>query len=471
MINLRKNALVFVALISIMLSLANQSFSLTILLKNGSSVSGEIVASDEYGLEFKCWGTDGILRLKWHHFNDEEISRLKNTLSLSPLMRDAYSIEGYKIYLKSGGVYEGVMIEKSSTHIKVKTIMGIKNTPVTDVLRLDNLKIDPLKIYTAQEWYIEKAKAFDLKNAADNFELAEYCRQFLKLYDKAKEHYNKAAQLSVSYKERAYQKIAALDNDVIRAKELEVERLLSNKDLKSLEQAKSIMAEWRKNTGLSAETIKIIDNLEKKVMEAEKSMASKSQKENVKKILQQHYSAIKSLVKKLCGQEMSYQDAASYINTMLYKQIVEKLSKDNKMTEEEIISILSDKSPEKYDNVPKRESSFGDGSWIANTEAQQQTPSMTPEEFAKYQKKIKAITDAKDKAVQKNELIAPEAWWTKASEIQKGYFLESLFIERYLYVIERKETPCSTCNGEGVITKNLCKRCWGTMVDIILIYK
>ena len=141
------------------------------------------------------------------------------------------------------------------------------------------------------------------------------------------------------------------------------------------------------------------------------------------------------------------------------------------MTEEEITNILSDKSPEKYDGLPKRETSFGDGSWIVNAELQKQTPSMTPEEFAKYQKRIKAITDAKDKAAQKNELIAPETWWAKASEIQKGAFLESLFIERYMYIIERKETSCLTCSGEGVINKNLCKRCWGTMVDIIIIYK
>jgi len=471
MINLRKNALIFAALISIMLSLAGQLFPLTVVLKNGTYLSGEIVTSDEYGVEFKCWDTNGILRFKWHHFNDEESSRLKNILSLSPLVRDAYNIDGHKIYLKSGAVYEGATLEKSSTHLKVKTITGIKNIPITDVLRQDDIKIDPLKIYTAQEWYIEKAKAFDLKNAADNFELAEYCRQFLKLYDKAKEHYNKAAQLSASYKERSYQKIAGIDNDMIRAKELEIEKLISNKDSESLEQAKSIIAEWRKNTGLSPETVKIIDNLEKDIADAEKSMASKSQKENVKKISQQGYNAIKLLIKQICGQEMSYQDAVLYINTMLYKKIVEKLSKENRITEEEVTRILSDKSPEKYDSLPKRESSFGDGSWIVSSEIQKQAPSMTPEEFAKYQKRIKAITEAKDKAVQKNELIAPETWWAKASEIQKGSFLESLFVERYMYVIERKEIPCSTCSGEGVINKNLCKRCWGTMVDINIIYK
>jgi hypothetical protein len=200
-------------------------------------------------------------------------------------------------------------------------------------------------------------------------------------------------------------------------------------------------------------------------------MVSKSQKENVKKITQQCYNATKTFIKKICGQEMSYQDAVSYINTMLYKQLVEKLSKENKITEEDVANIIRDRSPEKYADLPKRESSFGDGSWIVNAELQKQAASMTPEEFARYQKRVRAITEAKDKAAQKNELIAPEYWWSKANETQKSAFLESLFIERYMYVIERKETPCSTCNGEGVINKNLCKRCWGVMVDISIIYK
>ena len=355
--------------------------------------------------------------------------------------------------------------------MKLKTIIGIKNIPVTDILRIDESKIDPLKIYTSQEWYSEKVKVFDLGNAADNFELAEYCRQFLKMYDKAKEHYYKAAQLSTSYKERSAKKIDKIENDVIRAKEFEIEKLIANKDSKSLEQAKDTIAEWRKSTTLSPETEKVISDLEKKIADTGKSIASKSQKENEKKISQQCYNAIKLLIKKISAQEISYQDAVSYINTMLYKQIIEKLSKENKITEEEISTILGDKSPEKYENLPKRESSFGEGSWIVNAEIQRQAPSMAPEEFAKYQKRIKAIIDAKDKAVQKNEIITPETWWTKASEPQKGAFLESLFAERYMYIIERKETSCLTCNGEGVINKNLCKRCWGTMIDIVIIYK
>ncbi|MEW6027458.1 MAG: hypothetical protein AB1599_09220 [Planctomycetota bacterium] len=456
----------------IILLLCAPAPALTIQLKNGTSLTGEVVSSDEQGIEFKTWDNNGIVKLKWQHFDSEEASRIRKILSLSSLSGEAHNIDGHKIYLKSGTIHEGVVMEKTASQLKIKTITGVKNVANADILRMDPVKINPLGIYTAQEWYAEKAKAFNLEKAPDNYELAEYCRTFLKLYDKAKEHYLKAAELSDSYRERSLQKIAELDNDMVRGKEEEINKLLASKDSKSIEQAKEILANWRKGSGekLTPAAEKAIRALEGKIKDAEKSLLSKSQKETVKKIHQQCYSSVKSLIKQIGSQEMSYQDTLAYVNTMMYKKMVEKLSKDLKMPEEEIITTLNDRTPEKYGDLQRREATYGDGSWVINAETQVPPSSMTPEEFAKYQKRIKLIADAKDKAAEKNELIAPEEWWEKAKG-QRDQFLEALFAERYMYIVERKEIPCLTCSGEGVINKNLCKRCWGTMVDITIIYK
>lgn len=464
--------IVFITAAFLIFLSAGPSLPLTIELKNGSYLTGEIISSDDQGFEFKSWPDNGIMRLKWRHLDGAEADRLKKMLSISSLAGDSYDIDGNRVYLKSGQIYEGVIVERNATQLRIKTITGIKNAPLSDALRIDPVKINPLNIYTAQEWYIEKAKASDPGKASDNFELAEYCKTFLKLYDKAREHYRKAAGLADSYRTRSAQKIAELDQDVIRSRETEIEKLLDNKDAKSLEQAKDLVAEWRKEgSPLSAEAEKSIRRLEEKITEAEKSLGDKSQRDSIKKIIQQYYSSMKSLVKKTSGQELTYQDANVYVNTMLFKLIVEKLAKDTKMTEEKIIAIINDRSPGKYADLPRHEASYGDGSWIISAEEQAPPASMTPEEFAKYQKRIKVIADAKDKAVQKNELIAPEQWWSKANENQKEIFLEALFAERYMYVIERKSIPCTTCNGEGVQNKNLCKRCWGTMFDLTVVYK
>ncbi|MBI5777985.1 MAG: hypothetical protein HZA49_00825 [Planctomycetes bacterium] len=465
-------AIVFITVAVLVFLAAGPAWPLTVELKNGSYLTGEIISSDDQGFELKSWPDNGIVRLKWQHLSSAEADRMKKMLAISSLAGDSYNIDATRVYLKSGQIYEGVTVEKSAAQLRLKTLTGIKNVVLSDAVRVDPVKINPLKVYTAQEWYVERAKTADPKKASDNFELAEYCKTFLKLYDKAREHYRKAAELADSYKARAAQKIAELDQDVSRSRETEIEGLIANKDAKSLEQAKNLLAEWRKEgSPLSAETEKSIRRLEDKLREAEKTLDDKSQKDSAKKIAQQYYASMKALVKKTSGQDLTYQDANAYVNTMLFKLIVDKLVKDTKMTEERITAIINDRSPGKYADLPKYEASYGEGSWIISAEEQAPPASMSPEEYAKYQKRVKAVADARDKAVQKNELIAPEQWWAKANEAQKETFLEALFAERYMYVIERKSTPCATCNGEGISNKNLCKRCWGAMNDISVVYK
>lgn len=467
-----KHHKVIICLIVIIVFWSSQASSFTIQLKNGSYLTGEITSYDNNGFEIKCWYNNGILKLKWYHLNREEAYRLKIILSVPQLNRDIDEIDASIIYSKSGPIYDGILSEQTSSYFQIKTISGVKNISLNDVIKTEHIKVNPLKVYTSQEWYLEKIKAFNLEDASDNFQLAEYCKTVLKLYEKAKEHYSKAAQLSTFYKEEANKKISELTNITLQEKIDEIEKLIATNDSKSLDQAKEILSKLKNDKNINdTQTAKTIGELEAKIKDKEKNISSKDEKELYKKIYQQYYSALKLLIKKICEQNMSYPDTISYVNTMIYKQIITKLSKDNKKSEDEIANIIGDKSPAKLEDIPRREISYGDGSWLVQNTQETQTSSMGPEEFAKYQKKIKAIIEAKDKAAQKNELITSDTWWKNASSTQKEKFLEASFAEKYMYVIEKKEKPCNVCSGEGVINKNICKQCWGTMVEIIVVYK
>ncbi|MFH0888484.1 MAG: hypothetical protein V1871_04680 [Planctomycetota bacterium] len=462
---------VIICLIVIIVFWSSQASSFTVQLKNGSYLTGEITSYDSNGFEIKCWYNNGILKLKWYHLNKEEAHRLRIILSVPQLNRDIDEIDASIIYSKSGPIYDGILTEQTSSYVQVKTISGVKNISLNDIIKTERIKVNPLKIYTSQEWYLEKIKTFNLEDASDNFQLAEYCKTVLKLYEKAKEHYYKSAQLSPLYKEEANKKISELTNITLQEKIDEIEKLILTNDSKSLDQAKEILAKL-KNDKSSTDTqiAKIIGELEAKIKDKEKNISSKSEKESYKKIYQQYYSALKSLIKKICEQNMSYPDTISYVNTMIYKQIITKLAKDNKMAEDEVANIIGEKSPAKLEDIPRREISYGDGSWLVSQNTEE-TSNMDPEKFAKYLTKIKAISEAKDKAAQKNELITSDTWWKNVSSTQREKFLEASFAEKYMYFIERKQKPCNLCSGEGVINKNICKQCWGTMVEIIIAYK
>ncbi|MDI6787008.1 MAG: hypothetical protein QME51_01385 [Planctomycetota bacterium] len=457
----------FIIIICLLLPL--ETFSITVQLKNGSYLSGEIVSFDEMGLEFKSWHNNGILYLKWHHLADSETIRLKNILAISFTIEGNNEIYASRIYLKNGQILEGVISEKDENTIKIKTINGLKNVVTGDILKTENFYTEPLKIYKPQELYLEKSKTLDSEKASDNFELAEYCRNYLKLYDKAKEHYAKAAQLSSSFRDKANERISAMTDEILFQKVAEIEKLIENKDKKSLEEAKNVLLDIKKMEKTKYRD-KAITELEKKITEAENLLASRVQTDLNKKILAQYYSNLKASIKKICSQGLSYQSTISYVNNMVYKQVVEKLSKDNKLSEKEILSIIEDKSQEKLQHLPKREISYGEGSWLVNTGVSSQS-SITPEEFARYEKRTKLVAEAREKAAQKGELITPDVWWDKTTDSQREIFIEALFIETYWQVIEKKEKPCSSCSGEGTIGKNLCKVCWGTMTEIIIVYK
>jgi hypothetical protein len=462
--------LVFVFLIIFYLNLPNSSLALTIQLKNGSYLTGEIVSSDDEGFEVRCWHNDGTIKIKWEHLDKKESTRLKNILSVIPLNTISDERDGYKVYLRNGSIYEGILIEEAQSFIQIRTDSGVKNISSDEILRKEPIVINALKIYTTKEWYLEKLKCFDLNKALDNFLLAEYCRNVLKLYDKAKEHYYKSAQISEFYKEKAYQKVAEMGDEQIKSRISQIEKLLNNNDMKSLEEAKNIFLAMKNEVVKDNNLVIKISKIEEMIKEAEQSISSKSEREFNKKIILQYYKLLKVLIKQLCDQNITYADTISYVNTILYKQIITRLSKDNKISEEKVISIIQDRTPSILEELPQREVSYGDGSWIISSE-EPESSFLSPEEYAKLQKKIKTINEARDKAAEQNQLIMPDTWWKNADLTKREKFIEALFAEKYLYVVGRKVKPCFLCSGEGLVGKNLCKQCRGNMVEITIVYK
>jgi len=446
---------------------------MVIKLENGAYVTGEIITVNNNIVYIKSWHNGGTIQLTWRSISSDCTDQIRRALELTSNANYDLSddIDASRVYLRNGAIYTGILLEQITSEIRMKLRQSEEKIPMSGVLKMHPIKVSPMQVYTPLEWYDIKSKIFNTAKASDNFRLAEYCAGYLKLYEKAIEHYNMAAQLSAIFKDESEKKINQINLINIQEKIDEINKLMYAKDFKAIEESKKILLDLIKlevKDSILAEKIKAL-NL--KVREIESNTASKIEQEQNKKVYLQFSANIKLLIRKICSQNMSYADTMAYIQTMLVKQAINKLAKDMNMTEESVSSIVKEKLPLILDSLPEKEASYGDGSWIVNEDNYLAASSMNPEEFAKYQKKLKDVQDAKNKAAEKNELITADTWWKSADSTQKEKFIEAAVAQRYMNLVAKKQKLCPLCNGEGIVTKNLCKKCWGTLVELVIIYK
>ena len=124
----------------------------------------------------------------------------------------------------------------------------------------------------------------------------------------------------------------------------------------------------------------------------------------------------------------------------------------------------------KMEGLVQRTAGYADASWMVASPPQPPN-SGDVEQFIAYQEKMKRINDAKAKAASNNELPTTDGWWQKALSSAREAYLEAFYAERFLVIVERKEKPCPTCNGDGVLKNKICNRCWGSIVEVTIIYK
>ena len=464
-----KNIVLVIPMIVIVILLVSPTgHALTIKLRTGDYLTGEITQFDEYGFEFKRWDNDGIISVKWFHLPASEINRLKNMLQIKA-SRNASKVDGEKVFTISGAVYEGLITEEEN-NILVKSAGGARRIAKKDVQKREPVQIELFKVYTHLECYNKMLSEIKIDKAADQFKLAEYCYEMLRMFDKAKEHYAKAGEMDVLYRIKAAKKVAEIDSLIVQETIAEIDKYLEKPTIKSIEQAKELLSSINKEYEGSEnpDILRYIEVSTSKIDAVEKSLSEKSLQDAAKKIVKQYYTIMKNELRKVSEQKLTYADATYWVSGTVPKNIIAKLAKDNKISEDDVTKIIANMS--KLEGLTSRTASYGEGSWIvASPPAAPSTGDI--EQFTQYQEKMKRINEAKTKAATNNELITAETWWQKTAGPQRETYLEAWYAERFLTVIERKEKPCSNCAGEGVIKSKICNRCWGTLVEITIIYK
>ncbi|MFA5794660.1 MAG: hypothetical protein WC980_06295 [Candidatus Brocadiia bacterium] len=461
------SSILFLAFIILICS-SSLSYSLTIKLRNGDYLTGDVSKSDEDGFEFKRWDNEGVISIRWYHLPAFEINRMKSMLQIK-VMQNVARVTGEKIFTSSNAIYEGVIVAEDDENVYVKNTGGTRKINKKDIRKRDQVQIDLFKVYTYNECYDKMLSEIKIEKAADQFKLAEYCQDTLKMYDKAKEHFLKAGELDIAFRSKVTKKIIEIDMLVIQDAIFQVEKLLEKPPQKNIDQAKEILLNISKQfeNSENQDMLKSIESIKNKISGAEKLISDKNLQDAAKKISRQYYTNLKNELRKVSEGKLSYGDATYWVSTNSPKNILSKLSKDNKITEEETSKIIA--------NMSKLEGSshtanYGEGSWIVASAPK--APSTNDiEKFTEYQDRMKRINDAKSRAANNNELITADTWWNKAVPAQRESWLEAFYAERLLTVLDKKEKPCSNCVGEGIIKSKLCNRCWGTLVEITIIYK
>ncbi|MBI4835545.1 MAG: hypothetical protein HY811_12100 [Planctomycetes bacterium] len=463
-----KNRLLILLILILTFSTVTGLHAVSIKLRDGSYVQGEITDWDDNGFDFKKWGSEAIIRFKWTQLPQEEITRLYDFLDIKI---QGNQVEAERIYLKSGKTMVGIKISETDKELTIKTKDGEKIIPLDNIWLSEKTKVSILDIYTPQEAYDMEVKKYDLAKAEDNYKLAEYCVATLVALDKARLHFDKAVSLDASYKEKVEKRVAEMNLAALKQEIQKIENVLlkgKTKDAATALDKLKKMPEFKNNPDAQ----KIFQETQQKITDYEKKNTQDVTNDLVKRIIGEYYKTVEASVSKIAfDNKLSYSIVTQYADTYLLKEVTSKVAEKMDMEEAEIDKMWKTRTLEQS---KKRTISYGDGSFLKASSMKAPDPSDISE-YARYEEKMALINQAKSDASQKKKLLNSDTWWKNATASSKKDWLLAYFGERQGKGVDRKTEFCPNCRGEGITRKSsksfeLCTRCQGCMQDLYITY-
>jgi len=453
-------------------------------LRNGRFLSGtiQIDEADKDGFKVQRWDTGGTIFVRWSQIPDAEKNRLLNrTADAGPVLD---LIDGVRA-LTATREEVGLLVREDANQVLIKT-KNAKNpvpVPTSALLRpVEKIKIRESDAYSPEE-LIERrlAKAND-KDYASMLEMGRFAAG-LKLYEKAREFYQKAMAADASKKEEIEGILAA--NEILikegKATALlrEIKTLEEDTEFsKAIELARKLLAEFA-DTETAKQNKDLVATLEKEAKDFEVKKAEVL----AQKVPEMYKAKRGALLGEYAGSRYKLSQARTMV-AKLDEEVVKFLQQKLKSTPEEIQAAWG-KREQKL-----RTATYGDGSWIVkggqdgglDTEAeytpkQQNSGSSVIDDFGgrvqrKPQQPAKPVKLGK-------KLPTSEEWWASASGADRKNWLEAEYAKTSGAVRkEVKVKPCNVCQGQGVLKSSRmgvpcdvkCGRCHGAKEDEIVQY-
>ncbi|HUR39206.1 MAG TPA: hypothetical protein VM222_06915, partial [Planctomycetota bacterium] len=465
----------------------------SVRLKSGRILTGIVLVDDtnKEGFSVQRWDTGGTVFIHWNQITDLERARLANRVpETKPL---GIMLDGVRA-MTNGRDVVGVLVKEDAAglHIKTRDAKAPVQIPKSALLRpQEAVKIAESDAYSPDEMVDTRLAKANEKDYAAMLDLGRFAAS-LRLYDRAKEMYQKAGSADATKKEEI-EAILAQNETLIKegkaaALVAQVKEYVETIEFaKALETVKKLMADYaetevaKQNKDLAAAVEKKAKDFEGKRVEYLAENVPQAYKDRRSSLVSQYASASKYKIA----------DALQHANK-IDEEVVADLAKRMKSTPEEIQTAWG-----KRELKPKTVG-YGDGSWIVkggqsgglDTDAKT-TPATNNggngnnggfgfgggggnrNNGNRNQPQTQPVPLGK-------KLETKDEWWATASTSDRRNFIEAEYAKNSSAVKkELKTKKCSVCNGEGIRKETRqgvaceckCLRCHGSKEDDIIIYQ
>ncbi|MBV8878546.1 MAG: hypothetical protein JO332_01150 [Planctomycetaceae bacterium] len=464
----------------------------TVRLKSGRILTGIVLVdeSNKEGFTVQRWDTGGIVFVHWNQITEIEKSRLANRIpEAKPL---GLMLDGVRA-MTAGRDVVGVLVKEDAANLQIKTkdAKAPVQVPKAALLRpQEALKIPESEAYSADEMVDSRLAKANEKDYAAMLDLGRFAGS-LKLYDRAKECYQKAASADATKKDEI-EAILAQNETLIKegkaaALVAQVKEFVETIEFaKALETVKKLNADFG-DTEVAKQNKDLAAQVEKKAKDFEGKRVEYLA-ENVPQAYKDRRSTLISLY--ATASKYKIADALQHA-AKIDEEVVAELAKRMKSTPEEIQTAWG-----KREMKPKTVS-YGDGSWIVkggqdgglDTDAKTQpnNPNGNGNNGRNGGFGFQGGNNRNTGNKQTNQpvplgkkLETKDEWWSTASMSDRRNFVEAEYAKNSGAVKkEVKQKKCSVCNGEGTRKENRqgvaceckCLRCHGAKEDDIIVYQ
>jgi hypothetical protein len=436
---------------------------LTVRLKDGSLISGEVVSSDDDSLTLLDWQTGGIVRIPWSSLEFQEADRLRELVK-PPAEREEPMLDGILLTMEDGKTHEGIVEQQSPEKYTLRTATGIRHVPRNRVMKTEAAKIRALAVYSAKEFYDMKLQTTDATSAKSQCELASLCKQ-MGLYDEAKEHLTKAMELDSSLSESVQKQITAIDKLVDESKAaalyVEADKAISQRKFSNAKELLQQLIDSYPATEAGRKGPAMLAKIDKD----EEAYLADRRKFVDTKIVPAYYQALATAIyKQTDDKKITLAEIMKYVETGLQQGVFSTLATKFSIEAAEIENIWKARQVSET-----RTASYGDGTFIVEKfDAQAVRNEILALPMEKRGQLLAELAQRENTDMN----AAGEDWWKKAAGQRRVSWMQSYAAETFLETVETKYVVCIGCNGKKWTAKyELCKRCMAIGKDKLIVYR
>ncbi len=435
--------------------LLSQSNAILITMSDGTILQGDIIDYNEEFLSFQTVDESIFLEISWSELNPKQVEILKKEFSLEPKAPEARQVKGYIVYLKRGGIVEGVLQEKKSQVFVIKNRSGKFPIPKRNILKLEKKGLSLTEVYTPSELYVQARRKFDLKSASGHMKLALFLLR-TKAYEKAKNHLEEARRISPSLSSE----VETILIQITEAQE-------KNEKRKWLQLFHTYQRTHRYKRASEA-LDKIKDDLsEEEYLNHQKELLSSQEKHLPNAIAQAWLNQIQRKVSQISfDRKINLEEAQENLFQTSESEVIENLVTEFSLSVAEVKAYFDKRSL----SSPKR-FSYGSGTFIVGLSGKKPKSSQGVESW----EKIKELAAQKITDAESEEEVSPEGWWEKANSTERRQWLMARYLEARMQVESYQVKNCPHCSSRGTRKKGrkniLCPRCQGHRFDRTVVGK